>query len=204
MNNLWHAYNNPGASKPDLPGSEIGGLVGTDPLLADPANDKYMITLASPAAQAGVSTETVYHDFNGDEFLDLPSIGAFELSGDLDDDGAPDRWELNHFGDIKSTSLAETEDADGDLFGDYEEWVAGTDPTNSASYLAITMIGNQPMGLITLEWPSVANRLYTLYKATSLSDANSWSVLADNLSPTQDKNVYSYSSNLENVFFRVG
>jgi len=204
MNNLWHAYDNPGASKPDLPGSEIDGLVGVDPLLADPANDNYMITLASPAAQSGVSTETVYHDFSGEKFLDSPSIGAFELSGDLDGDGAPDRWELNHFGDIKSTSLAETEDADGDLFGDYEEWIAGTDPTNSASHLAITIIGRQPMGLITLEWASAANRLYTLYTATSLWDANSWSVLADNLSPTPDKNVYSYSSNLENVFFRVG
>jgi hypothetical protein len=204
VNNLWHAYDNPGASKPDLPGSEIGGLLGVDPLLADPANDNYTITLGSPAARSGVSTGAVFQDFSGDKYLNPPSIGAFELSGDLDGDGAPDRWELNYFDNTEGTSLAENEDADGDQFGDYEEWIAGTDPTNSASHLAITNIGRRSAGLITLEWASVANRLYTLYMTTSLADASSWSVLADDLSPTPDKNEYSYAPNLEKVFYRVG
>ena len=89
MNNLWYAHDNPGASQPDLPGLEVDGLVGTDPLLANPATENYTITLDSPAAMSGASTEVVDFDFAETLYMDPPSIGAFELSGDLDGDGLP-------------------------------------------------------------------------------------------------------------------
>ncbi len=89
MNNLWYAYDQPDASQPDLPGPELGAQVGIDPQLANPAQEDYRITPASPAAMSGVFTELADLDFAGTPYLDPPSIGAFELGGDPDSDGLP-------------------------------------------------------------------------------------------------------------------
>ncbi|WP_411846084.1 LamG-like jellyroll fold domain-containing protein [Roseibacillus persicicus] len=50
--------------------------------------------------------------------------------GDVDDDDLLDLWELQHFGDITTTSGLASEDADDDLLTDLEEHNAGTDPNN--------------------------------------------------------------------------
>jgi hypothetical protein len=93
--NLWYAFDNPAQSTPNLPVAEKGGIYGVNPELADPATADYHITDESPAAGAGQSPARVTGDFEGDCYLEPPSIGAFEIpakvgDADINDDGAVD------------------------------------------------------------------------------------------------------------------
>lgn len=46
---------------------------------------------------------------------------------DIDDDGLPDWWEIQYFGDLSQDACG---DFDGDTFTNLEECEAGTDPTD--------------------------------------------------------------------------
>ena len=73
--NLWYAHDDPGASTPDLPVTETGGVVGLDPaFVAD-----WQIDATSPAAGAGTPWPGVVGDMNGACYADPPSIGGFEV-----------------------------------------------------------------------------------------------------------------------------
>ena len=52
-----------------------------------------------------------------------------------------------------------------------QEYIAGTDPTNPASYFHITGVTNLPP--LTVFFQSSSNRLYTLYSRTNVA-AGSW------------------------------
>jgi hypothetical protein len=79
-NNLWYRYDDPSASDPPggLPVAEQAGLVGTDPLFADPSNADYHLGSGSPAVGAGNSLAELSGDYDDVCFADPPSIGAFE------------------------------------------------------------------------------------------------------------------------------
>jgi hypothetical protein len=61
----------------------------------------------------------------------------------------------------------DTSDADGDNAFNWQEFVADTDPTNSASYLHITAISNGPPVTVSFE-PASTARAYTLQVTTNL------------------------------------
>ena len=50
-----------------------------------------------------------------------------DVTEDDDEDGIPDEWEMEHFGDLSHDN---TSDEDGDGLSDAEEYDNGTDPTN--------------------------------------------------------------------------
>ncbi|MEI6971612.1 MAG: hypothetical protein WCL44_08860, partial [bacterium] len=56
-------------------------------------------------------------------------------TGDGDGDGVPDWWEYMRFG---GTNVSDG-DYDDDNFPDSDEWAAGTDPTNAASVLRMSI-----------------------------------------------------------------
>jgi len=62
-------------------------------------------------------------------------ITAASSDPDSDTDGIPDQWELDNFGSL--TNVNASSDWDGDGFIDLHEFLAGTEPTNSASYLFV-------------------------------------------------------------------
>ena len=62
-------------------------------------------------------------------------------------------------------------DSDGDGMNNWQEWIAGTNPTNAASVLAL-----QPPAVTvtnaTLTWSSVANVTYYVQRSGDLSAPN--------------------------------
>ena len=84
---------------------------------------------------------------------------------------------LRHYGINDTGSVAETADPDGDGVPTWSEYVAGTDPTNALSKLAITQCaevrenGSGESSGFVITWPSVTGRVYSVKFCTNLADA---------------------------------
>jgi hypothetical protein len=87
-------------------------------------------------------------------------------AGDTDGDGILDAWETDQFGDLDTADA--TSDFDLDGFRDYFEFLAGTNPKNSQSYLKVYPPEGGEDGSIAIRWPSESNRVYVLSRSTDL------------------------------------
>ncbi len=74
-------------------------------------------------------------------------VRQFYAERDANTNGLPDLWEFLN-GLTNSSGFADT---DGDGWSDYQEWQAGTSPTNAASAPNLTGEGSQT--LASLQWP---------------------------------------------------
>ncbi len=119
----------------------------------------------------------VFGNFSSFDFPVLPAGASWDTSllyssgavrvvssgSDLDGDGMDDVWEIAHF--IDGTNAQPHAHGDSDMFDNLQEFIAGTDPTNGASYFQVT---NWSADAARLEWTSVSSRLYTVWWSTNL------------------------------------
>jgi hypothetical protein len=93
-------------------------------------------------------------------------------SDDTDRDGIPDAWERYYFGTL--TPVSGLTDRDNDGVKDWQEWAAGTVPTNRFDFFKIsgTRLGDVNPWLevpgMVMEWNSITGRTYTIYYTTGL------------------------------------
>lgn len=198
--NLWYAHNDPGSSAPVLPTAEVSGIVGQDPLLTNVATTNYGIDVRSPACKQGLANNAATCDAAGLPYLPTPSIGAYEISGDLDGDGMPDVWELLHFGNTNRTATA---DYDGDMVANLAEYVADTVPTNPASLLRLTeisCIGTQ----VTFSWTGGTLATQYVERLTGAITSGAWSAIFTNPPPTVPVTAFVDATRTNHpVFYRV-
>jgi hypothetical protein len=81
---------------------------------------------------------------------------------DEDQNTLADAWELEHFGYL---GVNPDGDEDGDGMTNWQEYKAGTDPTEAGSNLRFTRISPHPQGGMLLEWASEAEVYYALQRA---------------------------------------
>jgi hypothetical protein len=80
---------------------------------------------------------------------------------DTDNDTIADHWEWSNFGGLVTATALTDKDKDGVL--DKDEYAAGTDPNNNASYLKIVSQSyNAGYTQITLEFTTTPSRLYRI------------------------------------------
>jgi hypothetical protein len=144
---------------------------------------------------------------------------------DRDGDRIADAWEQIHFGG--PTNANPNADSDSDGFNDRDEFWAGTDPTNDASYFSIVSLGSTgtyvnvlvtvtndgPPHVVTqgvlwvesllLRWPSRSNRCYQVFSADSVDGAPT---LLDGMVPSAPPmNTYTGETvDVEIRFYRIG
>jgi hypothetical protein len=95
-----------------------------------------------------------------------PPVLELELAVDANDwdgDGLPNDWELAYFGG--ETNAVASGHSDEDLFDNLAEFIAGTDPTDSASYFRAST-GVSPSGFV-ISWNAISNRTYGVWYASS-------------------------------------
>ena len=101
------------------------------------------------------------------------------INADSDGDGLPNAWESANGLDGNDPRDA-LMDTDRDGLNNYQEYLAGTSPTNRLSYLKIDRIEqeSQPSRVVRLTFLAMSNKTYTVLGRDSL-ESNLWTRVAD-------------------------
>lgn len=125
---------------------------------------------------------------------------AITTLADNDGDGLPDNWEAAY--NLSSATPDDRNlDSDGDGASNWEEYVAGTNPTNAASVLRLELtVTNQQAGVV---FQAISNRTYSVLCSDQVPATN-WQRLGDVVARATNR-VYSLPDPGWNTnrFFRV-
>jgi subtilisin family serine protease len=122
---------------------------------------------------------------------------------DTDGNGLPDWWELQYFG--HQTGTDPNADPDHDGMNNLAEWIAGTNPTNAASILRLTLVSATNANNVVVSWSSVAGKNYWLARSTNLATGFN-TVVSTNIAATAPTNIQTDTAILpgNTRFYRVG
>ena len=121
---------------------------------------------------------------------------------DSDGDGISDAFELGYVGNL--TTMDSTSDYDKDGQTDKAEYIAGTDPLNPNSALAITRISKvSDANAVELEWASCPARVYSIDAKLSLTDTN-WLYLDTIPGAGGNTTIQGVEMGAPQAFFRIG
>ncbi len=156
------------------------GNITSDPLFVDFAGGNFRPKSNSPCINAGnnfyVATST---DLDGNPRIinGTVDMGAYEYQGASGLVGLH-AW-LGQNG-LPSDGSADYADSDGDGMNNYEEWRAGTNPTNAASVLRMISASPGPRG-VSISWQSVLGVGYYVERSTNLNVQVIFSAIATNI-----------------------
>jgi NHL repeat len=92
-----------------------------------------------------------------------------------------DEWKLAFFGSLTNSQSADNVDADGDGALNWQEYVAGTNPTNALSYLQFTSASLNTTGTpgVAVNWLTAPGKNYLLRASSALTGA-AWTTVSTN------------------------
>jgi len=149
------------------------------------------------------SAGTDYFTFTADDGAATSAVATnvITITSDIDADGLPDAWELGYFAWLGI--MDDESDYDGDTADDHHEYVAGTDPTDTNSWLH--MLGPELPGTgstFVIQWASVTGRTYSIEACSNLLDV--FTTIASNIAPTPPVNTYTDQvGSSESEYYRV-
>ena len=113
-------------------------------------------------------------------YISAPASFVALVQLDSDGDGIPDDWMQQYFG--HATAKPEdfsrpSDDPDGDSLSNWQEYIAGTVPTDARSKLNVETMG-QTLGSNWVAFAATSNRTYSLQFRESFQ-AGSWTTIAD-------------------------
>jgi hypothetical protein len=179
------------------------GNISTQPLFINAAAGDFHFQPDSPCINAGNNayvTNTADLDGNPRIVGGTVDIGAYEFQSPTS--VISYAW-LEQYG-FPIDGSADFTDPDHDGMNNYQEWIAGTDPTNAASVLKMQTPSNSPPG-VAVSWLSVPDRNYAVFRSTNLA-TTAFITLAANI-PGQTNTTSYLDTNTVGVapfFYRVG
>jgi len=106
---------------------------------------------------------------------------ALIMDPDTDRDGMPDSFESAHFGSPVGGNS--DKDSDNDGASNYEEFVAGTDPTNALSRLGVNIAAHSNRA-VRVSWFSQPSRYYKVHAVSALNVSTNWNQISPELEGT--------------------
>ncbi len=167
-----------------------------DGILEDNGNDscviKYALSVHHPAGQT-------YAFAQMDTVAQL-NAAVDNVMIDSDKDGMADDWESTHFGNLTTANKYSDNDLDGD--SDFNEYRAGTIPTDSNSrFQADIQSAEVPIGDFDLIWTSTTGRRYSIKMTTDLIEP--WTMLQRNIAPKPPTNTYRVEPLNKSAFYCI-
>ncbi|NLB69105.1 MAG: hypothetical protein GX804_05415 [Lentisphaerae bacterium] len=89
--------------------------------------------------------------------------------------------EYLEFYGLPTDGSADNIDSDGDSFTNFEEWLAGTDPTDATSFLSIEEFKIQSDGSTQIKWKSIPGKVYDIESASSIEQGGTFSTTVSNI-----------------------
>jgi len=185
------------------PTSGIGNITN-EPLFVDSVNGNLRLESNSPCINSGNNAFTpAGPDLDGNPRIvgGTVDIGAYEFQRPTS--VISYAW-LQQYG-FTTDGSADYTDPDGDGMNNWQEWVAGTNPTNALSVLKMLAPSNNLSG-VSVSWDSVGGITYFPQRSTNLAAEPSFSTVQtnlvgqDNTTTFNDTNAIGFSP----FFYRVG
>ncbi|MCX7872731.1 MAG: lamin tail domain-containing protein [Verrucomicrobiae bacterium] len=124
---------------------------------------------------------------------------TIQSSGDSDNDGMPDDWEIAN--GLRPDVDDANEDKDGDGMSNIAEFIAGTNPSDKNSILKISSISIAPNNEVIIEFESVPDKDYQILVSTNFLD--NWSVLTNILRTSTNKTIIKDSESANKKYYRI-
>jgi len=92
-----------------------------------------------------------------------------------------DEWKLAFFGSLTNSQAGDEVDADGDGALNWQEYLAGTNPTNALSRLEFSSAAlyNNGVSGLAINWLTAPGKTYLLQSSAALNGAN-WTTINTN------------------------
>jgi hypothetical protein len=161
---------------PAAPG--IGNMTN-EPLFLDLAGGNFHLQTNSPCINSGNNSSVIgATDFDGNPRIagGTVDIGAYEFPSPTSI--LSYAW-AQQFG-LPTDGSADHSDTDADGLDNWQEWIAGTIPTNGASVLLLNVPSNSLSG-VTITWQSVSGKIYFIERAADLFAQPAFSTLQSNI-----------------------
>jgi hypothetical protein len=180
------------------------GNITNAPAFEDLASNNFRLGSNSPCINAGNNALVAGGaDADGRQrvFGAAVDMGAYEYqSSEMNEFIA---WLQSY--DLPTDSSSDNADSDGDQATNFQEWLAGTVPTNAASVFSVVGLTREASGFV-VRWASVTNRTYFLQRASGDSFPWLFQTLAMNIVGQSETTTYTNNGAAPDasVFFRVG
>ncbi len=182
------------------------GNITNAPLFVNPAGGDFHLQSNSPCINSGFNPAvTVTNDFDGNPRIvgGTVDIGAYEYQTPA---SVISYAFLQQYG-LPTDGSLDYSNLDGTAFNVYQDWIAGLNPTNSASVLAMSpLVSTNYSTGVTISWQSVNTRTYYLQRSTNLSASPAFITIQSNIVGQAGSTSYTdaTATNGGPYFYRVG
>jgi hypothetical protein len=161
-----------------LPSGGVGNFTN-DPLFVNEAGGDFHLQTNSPCINSGNNAYAPGPtDLDGNPRIvgGTVDMGAYEFQ--FPTSVISYQW-LQYYG-LPTDGSADYADMDGSGMNNWQDWIAGTNPTNAATALRMLSATGTGSGVL-VTWTSVTNRSYSLERATNLDASPAFFLLSSNI-----------------------